>query len=516
MAKSDKQSSKGIIATIERVGNKMPHPVILFLFLIVALMIVSLICAQLGVSVTYQVTGNDGELIEKTAAAINMLSKEQLVNFLVGATDNFKTFSTLSLSIIMVMGMALSEKTGFFSALLRKTLLSAPKGIITYALAVIGICCNICSDPGVLLASTLGGIIFKSLGRNPWVGIFCGYVSAAVGFTANLLPAATDAVLGSMTNEVCEMMNLPYTVHPLSNYIFMAVSTFVLAAVVAVLTETFLVKTLGDSKTELSGEALEKAKPSKEENRGLRFAGVAFLVLLAILLWGCVPSDGFLRNENGQLLPTSPLMSSIVILLSIIFTVLGVAYGIGSGVIKSGKDYAKFAKQGLEDMNLTFILFFLVSQMLYVMNTSNLATIISVSGERLLRSIGMGGFPLLVVFILVVGIINLCMASATSKWAILAPVFVPMMTNLGIHPAVIQTAFRIGDTCTKGITPMSPMLWATLEILNANRDPRYNKEEAGVGTVISIVSVFSIVMLVAFIALFAVFYFLNIPVGIGM
>ena len=222
-----------------------------------------------------------------------------------------------------------------------------------------------------------------------------------------------------------------------------------------------------------------------------------------------------LRNAQGQLLPRSPLMTALVPLLFIAFVVLGSVYGIASGSIKKSKDIPVMMATGVSKNSATWVVFFFVSQFLYMFNTSKLATVISVGGERLLRSIGLTGLPLMLIFIVAVAIINVFMYSASSKYLILAPIFVPMFANLGLDPALTQLAYRIGDSCTNSITPLNACLIACVAILNSYRDERYNTEEAGIGTIIAPTFVFCMALLITFIVLFVIFWLGKFPIGIG-
>lgn len=504
--------------SVERIGNKIPHPMYLFLYLTVILIVVSAICAAVGVSVTYNVTNSEGQLVEKTAKAVNMLSPEGFMGLISGLLNNYKNMPTLALVIMLGIGMAVSEQSGFLSAMLRKSMLALPRKAVVYALSVIGICANICGDAGMILAPTLGAMVYQSVGRNPWIGIITGYSAAAAGYTACLLPASIDANLSAMSQQALDAVGITgCSVNILSNYYFNFTATFVLAAVVTVISETFLTKYLGDKSGEASLDALKDAQLTKEENRGLRWAGIAFIISTAILLVATVPEGAVFRNPaTGKLLPTSPFMSSLVPFFFLYFVILGCAYGVGAGVIRKTSDVPIMMQKGVQDMASLCVVFFFVSVMLHVFNTSNLATIISVSGERFLRSIGLDGLPLLVLFIVIIAFLNFFMYSATAKWLLFAPIFIPMFANLDIHPAITQMAYRIGDSCTNSITPLNACLVACITLLNKYRDPEINKEEAGVGTVMSTVSVFCFAMLFAFIILFAVFYIFDIPFGVGM
>lgn len=367
----------------------------------------------------------------------------------------------------------------------------------------------------MILSCSLGCIVYKAIGRNPWIGGITGYAACAAGYTANLLPASIDVNLSRITQDMCDTMGLDYTVHVFSNYVFMVVATFILAAVTTIISETFFVKMMGDRKSDPTPEELEKAKLSPAEKKGLRCSGIAFCVYAIILLIWTVPKNGWLRNADGGLVPSSPLMSGIVPLIFIAFLTLGISYGIGYGSIKNSRDIPLLMAEGIKKNAVVFVIFFFVAQFLYVFNTSQLATVISVSGERFLRSIGLTGLPLLVLFIILVAIINVFMYSASSKYLILAPIFVSMFANLGIDPAFTQLAYRIGDSCTNSITPLNACLVASVTILNQYRDERYSTEEAGLGTIIAPTFIVCMAMVVTFIIQFIVFYVFNLPIGLG-
>lgn len=512
MKKEKNSSSQGGLIRfakgIERVGNKLPHPVYLFLGLTLIFMILSAIFS--GVTVTY--TGAEGEA---TASVINMFSKKALSTFIGSIQNNYKNLATLSLILLVAIGESVAEYSGFFEALIRKSLLSCPKALITFVLALIGICGNIAGDAGPVLTCTLGCIIYKSIGRNPWLGGITGYVACTAGYSANLIPASTDATLAGITQDIIATMGIQADVHLLSNWIFMFSVTFILAAVVAFVSETFAAKFFNDKQWHADANAMSE-KITPEENRGLRYALFAFLGILALVLLCTVPSNGLLRSEDGQLIPKSPFMSAIVPILVLFFIGVGTAYGIGAGTVKKATDVPALMAKGVARLSSMWVLLFFVAQMLYVINASNLATVISVKGEMLLRSIGLEGIPLIIVFIIFASLVNLLMPSASAKWLLLSPIFIPMLYNMGFHPAYTQLAFRIADSCTNAITPLNSALIIAVGILNSYRDPEQHPQEAGVGTVISVSIVFCLAMLVAFILCYLVFLLAGFPIGVGV
>lgn len=500
--------------TIEKVGNKLPHPFYLFLFLIGVVLVVSFICSMLGVSVTYTSAAQDGTMKEATAAVVNMLSKEELQSWLANFIQAFTDSPNLTSVLIITMCVAICDESNFFKVGLRKLLSNAPNGMVTFVLAMVGVCSNICSDGGTILVVMLGAIVYQAIGRNPWIGIVVGYGSAGAGYMGNLLPSVGDVVVSSITNGVSEPLG--YIVNPMVNYFFQASACIVLAFVTTILTEKVLVPLYGDTdRSRKTGGSREALSLTKEENRGMKFAGYGALAFVAVMLIFCVPKNGFLRSAEGELLPSSPLMSGLVPIISIFFVILGVCYGIGAGVIKSKNDIPKMMTNGVKSVSSLVLILFVVSEMLYVFNRSNLATVISVSGERFLQSIHFTGLPLMIAFIVVIAVTNLFMYSASAKWMILAPIFVPMFLNLGIDPAVTQCLYRIGDSCTNNLTPLNAAIVFAISMMNQYRIPEINQEEAGMGTLLSGQMVFSIVYLIVLVAMFVVFYYCGLPLGLG-
>lgn len=517
MTKDKESKNSGFIRFakyIEKVGNKLPHPFYLFLVLIGIVLIASFICSKLGVTVSYTTASQKGEIQEVTAGVVNMCSKAELQKWLANFIKAFTDSPNLTSVLIITMCVAICDESQFFKVGLRKLLYNAPNSMITFVLAMVGVCSNICSDGGTILAVMLGAIVFKAIGRNPWIGIIVAYGSAGAGYMGNLLPSVGDVVVSSITNGVSEPLG--YTMNPMVNYFFQAAACIVLALVTAIITEKVLVPLYGDTDRK-AGASSDRSllELSSEENRGMKFTAIGTMVFIVMMLVFCMPSNGFLRSDEGNLLPSSPLMSGLVPIISIFFVILGVSYGVGSGVIKHKNDIPKMMANGVKSVSSLVLILFVVSEMLYVFNKSNLATIISVNGERLLESIHFTGLPLMIAFIVVIAVTNLFMYSASAKWMILAPIFVPMFLNLGINPVTTQCLYRIGDSCTNNLTPLNAAIVFAISMMNQYRIPEINKEEAGMGTLLSGQVVFSIVYLGVLIAMFLVFYFCGIPLGLG-
>ena len=498
---------------VERGGNRLPHPFYIYLILIAIVYIVSFICSVTGVSVTYDALDQTtGELVPTTLTAVNLLSRSSLQNILANFVTAYGSNIVLPTILVMTMFVAIADRSGFFSDLLRKSLMKTPRFLSTYLLAVIGVCCSIMSDAGLVLGPTLGAVLFKSLGRNPWLGIMIGYGGAAAGFTACLVPTVEDVLNSTITNSISEPLGT--SVHAFSVWYFMIVATLFIGAAITFIAEKYLVNLLGDRKLDAAGKAgLGEYALTTSENKGLKYAGFTFLGIVAIMLILCIPQNGFFRNEDGGFLPSSPLVDSLIPILCIIFAALGIAYGKGSGALTSAKDIPQWMSASISDLGSLIVNFFAIATFIYVFGESNLSGILAVAGERFLRSIGLTGLPLLCIFAISMGIMSLFMYGGSSRWAIFAPIFVPMFMRLGIHPAFIGLAYRIGDSYSANITPLNSCLMLTLAMMVKYRDPEINSDEPGLGTILSSQIPISIGTLIVMLSLLIIFYCFNIPLG---
>lgn len=494
-----KQKTGGFLGWVERVGNKIPHPFILFLWLIVIIWIISFICAKAGVKVIDPVSGD--EVIAK-----NLLSKDGVTFALNNVIKNFTGFAPLGLVLTMALGIGFAERVGFLSSLMKKTILGASPKLVTFIIAIIGICGNIASDAAIIIVPAIAAMIFLSLGRNPLAGIALGYASTTAGFSANLLVAGTDGLLAGITNEASKIVNgieIPVT----ANWYFMAFSTIFLAVIITWITEKMIEPRLGKytGHKEIGDNQL-----TPEENKALKKSGIATLIYLAILVVLAAPKNSFLRNPNtGSLISGSTLMSGIIPILLILFLVAAIPYGKAVGKVKKRADIVKYMNLAIQDMAPFIVLAFIIGQFIAYFNWSNLGYILAVKGADALKAAGFTGIPLFVSFTILTTFINLFIGSGSAKWALLAPIFVPMFYLLGYHPALTQMFYRIGDSSTNIISPLFPYFPIILGFFN-----EYD-EKAGVGTVLSLMIPYSMIMLVVWLVLGVIWYALGLPLGPG-
>jgi aminobenzoyl-glutamate transport protein len=405
------------------------------------------------------------------------------------------------------------EQTGMLFALIRKTILSAPPSLLILIVAFVGVTADLASDAGVVIVPAVAGAIFHSLGLNPWIGVIAGYAAANGGFSANIFISGNDTLLSGITRSVTAGLGIEAPVHPMMNYYFMVAATVVITLMTVLVTKYYIARRLGAGDLKIDAKTLRENQVTGEEQRGLKYCAVATFIYVVVLLALIVPEGSLFRNAEGRLLPSSPLLSSVITILFFLFFILSIAYGIGSGSMKKLDDVPKFMQEGVSSA-LGFIVIALpASIFIDLFAKSNIATIVGVSGGTLLKSVSLTGFPLLIAFVALSTCINLFITSGSAKWLILAPIFVPMFSMLGFSPALTHATYRIADTCTNIISPVDYYVPVIMGLLSTyNKDP---DRKVGIGTVISLCMPYSIAYLISLLALLFAWYMLGIDIGPG-
>lgn len=482
---------------IEVAGNKLPDPIVLFAIMAAIIVVISAVTSFFNVTAISPSTGE--EVVVK-----NLLSKEGIVEMLTGMVQNFSGFAPLGAVLVIMLGVGLADESGYFQTLMKRAVLSTPKKIIIPMIVFIGIIGNVAGDATQIVLPPLAATILMSFGYHPFVGLIAAYASTLGAFSANILIGMTDTLAAGFTEVGAQTVDPSFVGNPAMNYYFIAVSTFFLLAVATWVTYKFTIPRFGL----YDGEIVATEEVTSLEKRGLKWANISVFIVILIVLLGVIPANGLLRNpETGSLIVGSPLMASVVPLVMIVFIVPGIFYGIGARTIRSSKDFADLLGKAMSSMGSYIVLVFVAAQMLAYFNASNLGAIIAIKGADFLESIGFKGIPLFVSFILFVSLVNLLIGSASAKWAILAPVFVPMFMYLGYHPAFTQMMYRIGDSITNPITPMFPYLVLLLAFAQ-----KFDKK-AGLGTLISGLFPYTIFFGIFWIALLIVWYLIGLPVG---
>jgi len=490
---------------IERVGNRLPDPAFLFVILTFIIMIASAIAAQANLSVTYEGVNTQTGAVETITTTVNSLLSVEGIHYIVtNAVSNFTSFFPLGTVFTVIIGVSVAEGSGMLAVLLRRIVAKTPKTLISAMVVFLGIMSNIASSTGYIVLVPLGALIFIASRRHPIAGLAAAYAGVSGGWAANLLLGSNDPLFAGISTEAARILNPNYTVLPTDNWFFMIVSTFLVTAIGTFITD----KIIEPSLPEYSVSAEEEVEDiTHAEKRGLRYAGIAEALYLIVMLALVVPENALLRNpETGEIL-NSPFMSGIIFFMMLFFLIPGIAYGIGAGTIKKSHDITEYMTEGIKGIANFLVLIFWAAQFTALFTYSNLGTILSVNGARLLTEIGLTGLPLLLLFVIVAAAIDFVMPVDTAKWALMAPIFIPMFMQVGLTPEVTQLAYRIGDSTTNIITPLMPFFPMIIAYFQ-----KYD-EEAGIGTVVSTMLPYSIAFLIGWMILLSIWYLLGLPIG---
>ncbi|MFE6166922.1 AbgT family transporter [Viridibacillus arvi] len=483
---------------VEKAGNKLPDPVTLFVIMAFLILGLSWIMAKFNVSAVKPGT-------DERIAVINLLNQEGLIRILGEMQSNFTSFPPLGMVIVSMLGIGLAEQTGLIAALMKKSVMSAPQKMIIPFLILTGLVGNVAADAAFIVLPPIAALIFMSIGRNPLVGLVVTYAAIAGGFSANLLISSLDVLLLGITESAAQLVDPEYTGRATMNYYFLIASTFVLVALGTFVAHKFTIPRFGEFKGEL--EKLEPITPL--ENKGLKWAGIVTAIYVIILLIAVVPSNGILRDpETGGFL-SSPFMTGIVPIMLFFFLLPALAYGIVTRNIKSDKDVAEKMFKSVSDMASFIVLAFVAAQMIAYFGWSNIGPILAIKGAELLQAMDFTGLPMIIGFIVICASINMLIASASAKWALLAPIFVPMFMYLDYSPALTQAVYRVGDSITNPITPMLAYFAILLAFAK-----RYDKN-IGMGTLISALLPYSVIFAIGWIILFSIWFLLGLPLGPG-
>ncbi|MFC1724889.1 AbgT family transporter [candidate division KSB1 bacterium] len=487
------------LRSVERTGNALPHPATIFAIFSLSVVLLSGLAEFLGWQAVHPATR---EIVEP----VNLLTKDGLHRILLGMVKNFTDFAPLGIVLVAMLGIGVSESSGLISAIIRLMVISSPRKLLTMILVFSGVMSNVGSDVGYVLLIPLAGIIFLAVGRHPIAGMAAAFAGVSGGFSANLILGTIDPLLAGLSEEASHIVDMNYTVNPTANYYFMFVSTFLVTFAGTWVTEKIVEPRLGN----YEGGEKEKSMDNltHKEKKGLWFALIMFLIILFIVLIGILPSSGFLRTDDGGILQ-SPLIKGVVALLFLTAGFMGLAYGFGSGTFKNDADVIKGMSKSMQSMGLYIVIVFFAAQFVSYFKWSNLGEIIAIKGANILSASGLGVIPLMILFIILAASINMLMGSASAKWALIAPIFIPMFMFLGYSPELTQAVYRIGDSITNLISPMMSffaLIIAFIQIYDS---------KAGIGTVIATMLPYSIVFFFLWTLLLVAWILLGLPLGPG-
>ncbi|MBU9849311.1 p-aminobenzoyl-glutamate transporter [Rahnella aceris] len=499
-AQDSGQSPGGFLQWVERVGNKIPNPFLLFVYLIAVLMVASAVISWLNITA---VNPTNGEVIHVK----NLLSVEGIQWILPNVIKNFSGFTPLGSILALVIGAGLAERVGLLQSLMYKMASKVNARYASYMVIFIAFFSHISSDAALVVMPPLGALIFLAVGRHPVAGLLAAIAGVGCGFTANLLIVTTDVLLSGLSTEAAKAINPAVQVSVIDNWYFMAASVILLTIVGAILTDKFVEPRLPVYHGERN-EEMKKLTP--EQNRGLMASGIAALVFIALVALLVVPEAAPLRNpKTGGIIP-SPFIQGIVPLIILFFFVISVPYGMITKQIRSASDVPDLLVDPMKSMAGFIVMVFPLSQFVAFFNWSNMGKFMAIGLTDVLENLGMTGIPAFLGLIFLSALLCMFIASGSAIWSILAPIFVPMFMLLGFHPAFAQIVFRVADSSVIPLAPMSPFVPLFLGFLQ-----RYNKE-AKLGTYYSLVLPYPIVFFVVWLLMLVGWYLLGLPIGPGV
>jgi aminobenzoyl-glutamate transport protein len=504
MAGRQNAARKGLVYRfldlVETVGNMLPHPATLFALFAFGVIIGSGILASLDYVATHPTTG-------ESIVAVSLLNGDGLRRIMTTMVRNFTGFVPLGAVLVAMLGVGVAEGSGLLSAALRALVLSAPKRLITMVVVFSGVLSNAASEAGYVILIPLAAIVFMAVGRHPLVGLAAAFAGVSGGYSANLVLGTVDPLLSGITEEVAQIIDPSYAVNPACNYYFMVASTFLVTVLGTWVTEKIVEPRFAGEEAEGEQPTVEALRP--EERRGLKVAGGVTLAMIALLLLAVVPEGAVLRNpETGGVLH-SPFLNGIVPIILLGFLIPGLAYGLATRSIRNDTDVVNQMGKQMSSLGVYIVLVFFAAQFVAYFAWTNIGLITAIQGATLLKSIGLTGIPLIISFVVVAALMNLFMGSASAKWAVMAPIFVPMFMLLGYTPELTQTAYRIGDSTTNVITPM--MSYFALIVAFGQK----YKKDCGIGTIVALMLPYTIAFLIGWAIFLLAWMLLDIPVGPG-
>ena len=484
---------------METIGNRLPDPITLFFLLSVVIILLSAIAESVNLSVVHPGT-------KETVAAVSLLTGDGIRRMVTEAVNNFVTFPPLGTVLVAMLGVGVAESTGLLSAVLRQGVLLAPAAIISPVIVFAGVMSNLASDAGYVVLTPLGALVFLAFGRHPIAGLAAAFAGVSGGYSANLLIGALDPLLAGITEGSAQLIDPDSTINAAVNYYFMAASTFLITLIGWYVTDKIVEPRLGTFQGERNVEITEL---SARETKGLKWAGLSILATAAFFSVMVLPPQGILREPETFTIIPSPFLSGIVPIIMLGFLIPGIVYGKVVGTLRNDKDLAQALSDSMSNMGYYIALAFAAAQFVAYFGWTNLGLILAIKGAEFLKTTGFTGIPLLIAFILVSGFINLFIGSASAKWNIMAPVFVPLLMLIGYSPEFTQLAYRIGDSTTNIITPLMPYFPVIVAF-----GSKYDKN-LGIGTLIATMLPYSLAFLIGWTIFFIIWFTFGIPLGPG-
>ena len=530
---------------IEKAGNKVPHPAIIFVGLVVFIVLLSQLLDWLNVSVTYEVAQQEPTVIEEldltgtdapelfpiedyteeefvieteTTEIKGLLTVDGLRFMFAEFVPNFAGFTVVSVIFVAMMGVGVAEGAGLMGALIRKLVITAPAGLLTFIIVFVGCLSSVATDAGYLILIPLGAAAFLSVGRHPLVGLAAAYAGVSVSFAVNILITPLDSLLTGVTNEAIGLVDPDESIGISANLYFAVASTLFTALVVTFVTHRLVEPRLGEyrapAKESTEPDAAADTEPEplapEAESKGLKYALLAVIgSVVVITLLTVIPGAPLRNPETGDIIGESPFMDSLTFLISIIFLVAGLGFGFGAKTYENSVDVINAITKTFAGLASLIFLLLIISQFIGFFNFSNMPTVAAVTMADILEEMDIGAVALLVGLILVICLLDLIMPGALPKWAIFAPIFIPLFMRLGVAPQTVLAAYRVGDSPMNVITPL--MVYLPFIVLVAQR----YQPNAGIGTIISLMIPYTVVILITWVIFFVLWYVIGIPLGPG-
>jgi aminobenzoyl-glutamate transport protein len=489
-----------VLGQVERVGNALPHPAILFFILAIGVVLISWLVQTLGIQAIHP--------IKKTPiAAVNLLSVQGLHLVLTDMVKNFSGFAPLGTVLVAMLGFSMAEKSGLLSTLLRLVVLKAPRKLLVPAVLLAGVLSHTAGDIGYVLLIPLAAMAFHSAGMNPLAGLAICFAGVSGGFAANILLSTADPLLAGLSQEAARIIDPKYIVTPVANWYFMATSSLLIIGVGTLVANKVTIPFLKDYKGDTQRGTLDRLKPA--EKHGLLWAGLVTLVIAGLLILGLVPEQGFLRDPATGDVLHSPALKGVVAIIFFWGVSAGLAYGIAARTFKSQNDVINGMQDAMATMAPYLVLVFFAAQFISLFNASNVGLILAVHGSEVLKDLGLGPIPLMIGFILLTCALDLVIGSASAKWALMAPIFVPMFMLLGTAPELTQASYRVADSVVNIISPL--MSYFPLILAFA---VKYDSK-AKVGTIVALMLPYSVAFLISWSLLLFVWMTMEWPLGPG-
>ena len=489
---------------IEKAGNKLPDPTLLFFYALLVVWVLSALFSQMDLGMIHPATGAE-------VSVNNLLTGAALAKFLAGMVKTFAGFAPMGIVLVAMLGVGVAEKSGFINTGLKKMLKVTPAKLLTPMLILVSIVSHTAADAGYVLVIPLGGIIFHAAGRHPLAGIAAAFAGVSGGFSANFIPSGIDPLLQGFTQSAAQILDADYQMNPLANIFFTGASSFIVVAIGWYVTDKIIEPRLNATKA--LDDDIEQAEDmgsfTAQESKAFAAAGFAMLAGIGLLIAAVYPETSPLRSPTGEITAFSaPIMQSIVPLIFILFIIPGIVYGKIAGTFKESKDVIVAMNETMSTMGSYLVMSFFCAQFLWAFSQSNLGAVLALSGAEVLQALNLPGQITVVGMIILTATVNLVVGSASAKWALIGPVLVPMLMAVGISPELSQAAYRVGDSASNIISPL--MVYFPLVVVYCQR---YVKN-TGVGSLASMMMPYSISLLIGWTLFLLAYWALGLPLGI--